>query len=84
MEDLLSWGITNTWQNGKEGCYLVQHGGHFVNNFGHPQGGGPVPEQDIVFEKVYPTLFPYGVGGIEANCHVDMSLADHVRWSTLR
>lgn len=80
MEDLLAWGITNTWEDGKEGRYLVRHSHRAVNDFGRPQGGGPAPDQDNLFEKAFPILFPYGVGGIEANRVEDISFIEHVRW----
>lgn len=80
MEELLSWGIQNTWSDGQEGRYLVRHGRHPVNDFGRPQGGGPAPECDNLFEKAFPTLFPYGVGGLEANQPTPLGFVDHVRW----
>ena len=79
MEELLSWGIQNTWSDGQEGRYLVRHGRHPVNDFGRPQGGGPAPECDNLFEKAFPTLFPYGVGGLEANQPTPLGFVDHVR-----
>ena len=62
--DLLLWGLSNLWKSGKEGGYAARHGQEPVNNFGRrrDENGESTPN---LFERAFPCLFPYGVGGIE-------------------
>lgn len=97
--ELMAWGLANLWQEGREGGYVVRHGGRPVRDFGlganearasfqgqsTPQGpGGNAADsstnRDNFWEKAFPTLFPYGVGGVEAPRTVPVAFDDHVRW----
>ncbi|KAI0257798.1 hypothetical protein BC834DRAFT_791938, partial [Gloeopeniophorella convolvens] len=62
--------------------YYVSHGRHPVRDFsgGRPQGLMDVNDINI-WEKAYPVLFPYGVGGFEAVRTQPIPLLDHVRWA---
>ncbi|KAL6303863.1 hypothetical protein BKA93DRAFT_852784 [Sparassis latifolia] len=71
---MLEWGLANLWSEGKEGGYAVRHGIHPMNEF--PTGR----EDDNLWEKTYPTLFPYGVGGFEHNRRRSISLNAHMEW----
>jgi len=74
------WGLSNLWK--EEGGYSVRHGRHPVNDFGRPQRGEAVdPERPNFFEKAYPCLFPYGVGGPEADRPVEVDFRDHIKWA---
>lgn len=76
------WGLSNLWKDGKEGGYSVHHGHCPVNDFGQPQRGEAVnPECPNFFEKAYPCLFPYGVGGPEADRPVEVDFQDHIKWA---
>ncbi|KAI6141568.1 hypothetical protein EDD17DRAFT_261679 [Pisolithus thermaeus] len=35
--EMLSWGLRNLWENGREGAYAVRHGNQPVSDFGRPQ-----------------------------------------------
>ncbi|KIJ07945.1 hypothetical protein PAXINDRAFT_18889 [Paxillus involutus ATCC 200175] len=79
--ELMAWGMDNLTGNGDtEGSYAVRHGTHPVTDF------APLREMDNersenVFEKAFPCLFPYGLGGIESLRHKGVDFSDHVRWS---
>ena len=75
------------WKEGKEGGYAVRHGRNPVNDFGQPrksqsQDGTEEDLEDCpnFFKKAYPCLFPYGMGGIEANQPVEVSFTDHIKY----
>ncbi|KAI0263900.1 hypothetical protein BC834DRAFT_826866 [Gloeopeniophorella convolvens] len=83
--DLLASALTNLSEDGthvEEGTYFVTHGRRPVCNFsgGHPQGLSD-PNDINIWEKAYPVLFPYGVGGFEAVRERPISLIDHIRWA---
>jgi hypothetical protein len=68
--EMMMWGLANLWQQGEEGGYAVRHGHFPVNDFGHPRRGEEDPagsDWPNFFEKAFPCLFPYGVGGPEAD-----------------
>src|SRR5271168_4907083 len=73
--DIMKWGLANLWQEGYEGGYAVRHGQVPVRDFA-PRRGEP-----NYFERVFPTLFPYGLGGIEAERVVKLDYCDHIRWA---
>ncbi|KIJ13524.1 hypothetical protein PAXINDRAFT_13640 [Paxillus involutus ATCC 200175] len=85
--ELMAWGLSNLWKEGREGGYAVRHGRHPVNDFGQPhqneqsEAGEAEQNQPNFFEKAYPCLFPYGEGGIEGQREVPVDFGDHVRWA---
>lgn len=77
--EMMQWGLANLWRDGEEGGYAVRHGRQPVNDFGkQPPEDGDRPN---FFEKAYPCLFPYGVGGLEADRPVEVAFGDHVKWA---
>ena len=85
----MAWGLLNMWNRGQEGVYAVRHGRDPVRDFplrtdSNQDGeslqtdGGMQPN---FFEKAFPCLFPYGLGGIEAYRRVKVDFRDHVRWA---
>ncbi|CAK5270204.1 unnamed protein product [Mycena citricolor] len=83
--EMMQWGLSNMWNSGQEGVYAVRHGSKPVSDFGRPpRDGGPEPadpNRPNFFERAFPCLFPYGVGGLEADRPVDVTFAEHVKWS---
>ncbi|KEP46117.1 putative ATP-dependent DNA helicase pif1, partial [Rhizoctonia solani 123E] len=63
-----------------EGGYLIRHGG-FARDFGPAAFKQSNQEEDKENPSVYifPHLFPYGVGGLEAKREVPVSFVEHVR-----
>ncbi|KAJ6563748.1 hypothetical protein B0H10DRAFT_2169159 [Mycena sp. CBHHK59/15] len=85
--EMMTWGLENLWKEGKEGAYTVRHGHRPVNDFGKPRAGDPEPadpDRPNFFEKVFPCLFPYGRGGLEADRPVDLNFGDHIKWALQR
>lgn len=81
--ELLAWGLANLWQEGRKGGYVVQHGRQPVRDFGISASDGTGdynPSVENYWEKVFPTLFPYGRGGIEMQREVYVPFMEHVRW----
>jgi hypothetical protein len=80
--ELLAHGLQNLWSCGKEGGYAVRHG-RPVNTFGQPPANAlPVdPMRPNFWEQAFPLLYPYGLGGIESDRPLQLSLLDHVQWS---
>lgn len=83
--ELMMWALANS-AAGKEGGYANRYSRDAVNMFGRPR------ERDLDTESLnhprrnplaaaYPTLFPYGVGGIEADRETDVGIAEHVKWA---
>lgn len=73
------------WKDGKEGAYAVRHGTCPIGDFGirrNAQQGGTNAEavESNYFERVFPVLFPYGEGGVEAQRSVVVDFADHIKW----
>jgi hypothetical protein len=80
--ELMAWGLKNLGQKGHEGGYAVRYGCP-VNTFGQaPVGAPPLdPNRPNFWEKAFPVLYPYGVGGIECDRLVVILLIEHVRWA---
>ncbi|KIK18418.1 hypothetical protein PISMIDRAFT_109548 [Pisolithus microcarpus 441] len=84
--EMMSWGLSNLWSEGKEPPYAVRHSGQPVSDFGRPwkannvSSGEETGKETNFFEKAYPCLFPYGEGGIERWQCVLVDFGDHVRW----
>ena len=47
----------------------------------HQIGNEADPNQINFFEKAFPCLFPYGLGGIEADREVTVSFSEHIQWA---
>ena len=86
--ELMAWGLMNMWKRGQEGAYAVRHGREPVSDF------PPRPEDKVdkgagsdatglpnFFERAFPCLFPYGLGGLEAHRPVPIDFREHVKWS---
>ena len=82
--EMMKWGLANLWKEGEEGGYAVRHGRQPVGDFGRPRHGEEFPEdgdRPNFFEKAYPCLFPYGVGGPEGDRPVEVDFKDHIKWA---
>ncbi|CAK5266163.1 unnamed protein product [Mycena citricolor] len=82
--EMMHWGLANLWRTGEEGGYAVRHGSHPVSDFGRPPQGSTEPadpDRPNFFERAFPCLFPFGVGGPEADRTTDLSFTEHVRWA---
>lgn len=86
--EMMAWGLANLQNEGREGGYSIWHGCCPVNDFGRPWQEVSNPNNATInldklnfFEKAYPTLFPYGCGGIEANQESPMRFGDHIKWA---
>ncbi|KAG1816359.1 uncharacterized protein BJ212DRAFT_1480806 [Suillus subaureus] len=69
--ELMSWGLSNLWNEGKEG-------GDFPPDKKH---SAEAEENHNFFEKAFPCLFPYGEGGIKAARLVKVDFGEHIRWA---
>jgi hypothetical protein len=84
--DLMEWGLQNMQKDANssynEFGYAIRYGAP-VNTFGQPpRDQGPAdPARRNFWEAAFPLLYPYGVGGIENDRPVQLSLNDHTRWS---
>ena len=78
----MAWGLSNLWKEGEEGGYAVRHGRKPVNDFGKPRAGKDAdPDRPNYFERAYPCLYPYGVGGPEADRPTLVDFRDHIKWA---
>jgi len=79
---MMLWGLANLWKEGDEGGYAVQHSRQPVSDFGKPRHGvGGEADRPHYFEKAFACLYPYGVGGPEADQPVEVDFRDHIKWS---
>ncbi|THG93643.1 hypothetical protein EW026_g7647 [Hermanssonia centrifuga] len=85
--ELMMWGLANLWKDGGEGGYSVRHGRQPVRDFA-PRTAVDATDTDDdqppslnYFERAFPCLFPYGCGGIEAECIVPLDFSTHVKWA---
>ena len=78
-DELEAHALNNTWRDGVEWGYLVRHGSRPQNEFGRDRGQHA--HQDNLFERAFPVLYPYGVGGIEGDQRNPLEFVKHVRWS---
>jgi len=78
--ELMMWGLSNLWKEGREGAYAVQHGCQPISDFGRRRSGADGNDGNL-FERAFPTLFPYGTGGIEAEQPVELTFSDHMKWA---
>ncbi|KAH7926341.1 hypothetical protein BV22DRAFT_1009279 [Leucogyrophana mollusca] len=82
LDELMKYALTNMDDNSKEGGYVVRHSRLPVSDFGR-QRSEDNPSQSRVnpLAAAYPKLFPYGVGGIEANRIKTVGFDEHIRWA---
>ncbi|EIM90060.1 uncharacterized protein STEHIDRAFT_52210 [Stereum hirsutum FP-91666 SS1] len=81
--ELMLYGLSNLWNDDSEGGYAVRRGTDPVSDFGRPPRGEVRPydpNRTNFFERAFPTLFPYGRGGVEADRETLVSYQDHIRW----
>ena len=85
--ELMAWGLKNMWVCGQEGAYAVGHSQDPVSDWPqHPRNGDDQSDeldpsaQHNFFEKAFPCLFPYGLGGLEACCPVEVDFCNHIKW----
>ena len=86
--ELMAWGLMNMWARGQEGAYAVRHGREPVSDFPPRQKNGDSEDNGLetsvalnFFERAFPCLFPYGLGGIDAHRPVEIDFPSHVRWA---
>lgn len=74
-------GLINMWERGEEGAYLVQHSQKPAPDFpSHQKFSTNLVVKDNYWEMAFPTLFPYGTGGLDADRPVKINLIEHARW----
>ena len=79
---MMMWALSNLWEKGREGGYVIRHGHRPVRDFADSHRGDDADSTRLnFFEKAFPCLFPYGFGGIEADKEVVISFGEHVRWA---
>jgi hypothetical protein len=65
--------------------YAYKRGGRYVNEYararedGSPYEGDPENPNHLLGS--FPTLFPYGEGGLETNRPVKVGYEKHIRWA---
>ena len=81
--ELMTWGLSNLWKEGREGGYLVLHGRQPVIDFGCPCAADKSGTEKHLnfFVRVFPGLFPYGEGGIEGEQEVAVDFSEHIQWA---
>ena len=80
--ELMIWALANLWKEGQEGGYLIRHGRKPVRDFGDSHTGTDAnPSRHNFFERAFPCLFPYGLGGIEGDHEVGLDFMEHVGWA---
>ncbi|OCH88801.1 hypothetical protein OBBRIDRAFT_813456 [Obba rivulosa] len=78
--ELMQSGLFNLWQDGQEGGYAIRHGSQPIRDFSMRELDGEEQTVGNVFERAFPCLFPYGVGGIERLKSTPVDFHTHVRW----
>ena len=71
---LLEWGLANLKSRKNEAGYAVIYGNKFANTW----GGGK--EEENFYKRAFPTLFPYGEGGIYRERPTKIDFLSHVRY----
>ncbi|KAG8730428.1 hypothetical protein FRC12_020274 [Ceratobasidium sp. 428] len=85
-DESLGWGLQNMERHSdtsyREFGYAIRHGAP-VNTFGQPPRGQPPadPARLNFWEAALAPIYPYGVGGIESDRPVQLSLNDQAKWS---
>lgn len=75
----MTWGMDNLLNTGPtESSYAIRHGSQPVPDF------AAVRERERLgnlFEQAFPSLFPYGEGGIECQRLRGVNMVEHVQWA---
>lgn len=83
--EILSNTMANTSSIGKENGYAIRRGSAFVNEYprigpdGSRSHGGIENPNHLL--GAYPTLWPYGTGGIKTQWWIDVPYNVHVQWA---
>ena len=84
--ELMAHALANCAQVIREEDYMIRRGSAFVNEYarvdpltGQRHDGGPGDANHLL--GTFPTLFPYGLGGFEIECFVNVPYETHVRWA---
>jgi len=70
----MMYALANLHDSSQEGGYVVRHSRTATTNFGQTAARNPLA-------AAFPVLFPYGVGGIESERKVKLSLREHAQWA---
>ncbi|KIO01094.1 hypothetical protein M404DRAFT_108816, partial [Pisolithus tinctorius Marx 270] len=76
--ELMSHALANLNDSTQEGGYVMRHGTVPITDFGSDASKNGCPNPLAV---AFPTLFPYGVGGIEDEWASKLSLREHCQWA---
>lgn len=79
--EVMQWGLANLWQQGTEGGYAIKHGWQPLRDFGFSHMETEPTTADNLFERAFPCLFPYGLGGVEQFRLVKVDYHGHIRWT---
>ncbi|KIO10905.1 hypothetical protein M404DRAFT_21123 [Pisolithus tinctorius Marx 270] len=76
--ELMMYVLANLMDATQEGGYVVCHSVRPIGDFGKNtiENGTPNP-----LAAAFLCLFPYGLGGVEAECSINVSLCEHARWA---
>lgn len=82
---ILAHALVNTSTADKTDGYAIKRSGDFVNEYGQldddgqQTDGGPNDPNHLM--GAFPTLWPFGKGGIETKRAVGVPYINHVRWA---
>ena len=76
--ELMSYVLANLFDTSQEGGYAIRHSMSAINDFGE---NATLTGALNPLAAAFPILFPYGVGGVEAERPIKVSLRDHSRWA---
>ena len=85
--EVMASAVCNLWKEGKEGGYAVKHGQAPVSDFGTQRRKAKHTVHEVefnqpnFFEKAFPCLFPYSVGGVEADRETQLDFRVHIQWT---
>ena len=78
VDEQMKYVLANTQE--REGGYAVRHGTHPLSEFGNGGGKYEMPALNPI-AAAYPVLFPYGVGGMEADRPQLISFDEQACWA---
>ncbi|KIN98994.1 hypothetical protein M404DRAFT_156273, partial [Pisolithus tinctorius Marx 270] len=76
--ELMAHALANLNDSTQEGGYVVRHGTTPITDFGSDAAKNGCPNP---LAATFPTLFPYGIGGIEDDRSTKLSLREHCQWA---
>ncbi len=80
---MMTWALSNSEEKGSKECaYAVRYGNQPVSTFGPAMCNTDQNPDNVenYFEKAFPTLYPYGCGGIEAPRRTPLPFRKHAQW----